>query len=358
MAESIIELALSRPTGFSLQATFSLKKKGVTVLFGPSGCGKTSILRAVAGLEKACGRVVVGGNVWQDDESGVFVPTHKRSLGYIFQEPSLFSHLSVEENLKFGFKRKSIKTSIKRMNEAVELLGIGSFLDRRESELSGGEKQRVAIARSIAMNPEILLMDEPLSALDWKRKREILPWLEKLKDELNIPILYVTHSFSEMSRLADEIILMDSGRVKFSGPFDEALSSLEQPFKIGDETCSIMMGRVVEKNTYWSSMVVEADGIRFELPDSGEDCGSSVRIKIRARDVSLSIDEPSRTSIRNHFKAVVLDISPSEGAHQLVKLSTGASIVLASLMRRSIHELGITRGAEVWAQIKSVAVVN
>ena len=358
MNESLIDLSLSRATGFELRASFSLRDKGVTVLFGPSGCGKTSVLRAVAGLERAKGRVVIGGDVWQDDASGVFVPTHKRSLGYIFQEPSLFPHLNVEENLKFGFKKHTMTASLKRMNEAVELLGIGSLLRRREHELSGGEKQRVAIARSIAMNPDVLLMDEPLSALDWVRKKEILPWLERLKDELSIPIVYVTHSLSEMSRLADDIILMEAGRVKFAGPFTEALSNLEQPFKIGDETCSILEGLVVEKNPQWSSMIVQSDGIPFELPDSGEPCGANVRIKIRARDVSLSIEEPSRTSIRNHFKAVVEDMDADQGAHQIVKLRAGSSVVLASLMKRSIHELGITKGAAVWAQIKSVAVVS
>ena len=358
MNESIVEISLSRSTGFDLQASFSLRDNGVTVLFGPSGCGKTSVLRAVAGLEKAKGRVVIGGEVWQDDASGVFMPTHRRSLGYIFQESSLFPHLSVEENLKFGFKKQTMQASLRRMNEAVELLGIGSLLGRREHELSGGEKQRVAIARSIAMNPNVLLMDEPLSALDWVRKKEILPWLERLKDELSIPIVYVTHSLSEMSRLADDIILMEAGRVKYAGPFNEAISSLDKPFKIGDEVCSILVGRVVEKNQVWSSMIVESDGIPFELPDTGELCGAQVRIKIRARDVSLSIEEPSRTSIRNHFRAVVEDMDAAQGAHQLVKLRAGGSVVLASLMKRSIHELGITKGAAVWAQIKSVAVVS
>lgn len=190
----IVDIRLKRDSAFSLEVRISIPREGILVLFGPSGCGKTTLLRCVAGLEHGSGVVQIGSKVWQDDGRGIFVPTYERSLGYVFQEASLFPHLNVEKNLRFGLERTKDPEGGRRLEEAVELLGIRHLLPRRVSQLSGGERQRCAIARALCLAPDVLLMDEPLAALDWARKREILPWIEKLREELRIPILYVTHS--------------------------------------------------------------------------------------------------------------------------------------------------------------------
>lgn len=219
------QLKLTRTAGFSLDVAFDIPEDGVTALFGPSGCGKTTVLRCIAGLEKARGRVVVAGRVWQDDAAGIFVPTYARRLGYVFQEASLFDHLNVRQNLEYGMKRIRDADAAERLAHAVELLGIGHLLDRRTNELSGGERQRCAIARSLAVKPTILLMDEPLASLDNDRRREILPWLEKLRKELSIPILYVTHSEEEVERLADRVVMLSQGRKTAEGPVKDVFAS-------------------------------------------------------------------------------------------------------------------------------------
>ena len=218
-----ITLNLDRGTDFRLDVSFEIPDKGITVLFGPSGCGKTTVLRCTAGLERAGGRVVVADRVWQDDARNIFVPAWERRLGYVFQEASLFEHLNVEGNLHFGLRHKDARGGLARFSEAVELLGIGHLLRRRVQLLSGGERQRVAIARALLMTPDLILMDEPLAALDWNRKQEILPWLERLRDELSVPMLYVTHSADEMARLADQVICFENGRIVAEGPLEEVL---------------------------------------------------------------------------------------------------------------------------------------
>ncbi len=310
-ASGSVRLTLERSTGFELDVDFTIPEKGITVLFGPSGCGKTTVLRCVAGLERARGRVFAGGNLWQDDASGVFVPTHGRNLGYVFQEASLFEHLNVRENLRFGLKRARTTDGEARLAEAVELLGIGGLLDRSVDELSGGEKQRCAIARALALRPDILLMDEPLSALDWARKREFLPWLEKLKDELSIPILYVTHSTEEMTRLADRLVVLSQGRVLAQGAL--------RP-------------------------------------------GSRVRLRVLARDVSLVLEKPERTSIRNVLRVRIAEFVPAERpddpyVHVVLEEETGGRRMLARLLAHSVDELGLARGMTLWAQVKSAGVV-
>lgn len=220
----MVEVRLDRSAGFSLDVSFTVPDDGVTALFGPSGCGKTTVLRSVAGLEHAKGRVEMAGHVWQDDEKKIFVPTYARRLGYVFQEASLFDHLSIRQNLEYGMKRIKDADAEERLNAAVELLGIGHLLARRTSELSGGERQRVAIARSLAVRPTALLMDEPLASLDNQRRREIMPWLEKLRESLSIPILYVTHSDEEVMRFADRVVMLKQGRKVAEGAVEEVFA--------------------------------------------------------------------------------------------------------------------------------------
>ena len=249
------QLKLTRTAGFSLDVAFDIPEDAVTALFGPSGCGKTTVLRCIAGLEKARGRVVVAGRVWQDDAAGIFVPTYARRLGYVFQEASLFDHLNVRQNLEYGMKRIRDADAAERLAHAVELLGIGHLLDRRTNELSGGERQRCAIARSLAVKPTILLMDEPLASLDNARRREILPWLEKLRKELSIPILYVTHSEEEVERLADRVVMLSQGRKTAEGPVKDVFASRR--------TVGTLSAVVVEVDPDSSRM-------KIRLPEMGE----------------------------------------------------------------------------------------
>ena len=225
---SSIELNLSlKRDQFALSIALELPATGITVFFGPSGSGKTTLLRCVAGLEQAAGTVIIGREIWQDRGSRVFKPTWARDLGYVFQEASLFEHMNVRSNLNFGIKRVSKPGAKEALEFAIELLGIAHLLDRPTQGLSGGERQRVAIARALATQPRILLLDEPLASLDIARRQEILPWLEKLHKELEIPVLYVTHSMQELTQLADHVVLLNHGAAQLHGPLAEVFSNPE-----------------------------------------------------------------------------------------------------------------------------------
>jgi molybdate transport system ATP-binding protein len=214
---------------FQLDVTLALAASGITALWGPSGCGKTTVLRALAGLDRAAGRVAINDEVWQDDAAGRFVPAHQRAIGYVIQEPTLFPHLNVMDNLRYGQRRANKNSSAHDLEPAVELLGIAGLLHRRPTTLSGGERQRVAIARALASQPRLLLMDEPLAALDAARKADILPYLERLHRQLSLPMIYVSHAIDEVTRLADHVVLMDQGRVLNSGALDEVFSNVNDP---------------------------------------------------------------------------------------------------------------------------------
>ena len=224
-------------SGFTLDVDLDLPGRGVTALFGHSGSGKTALLRCIAGLERAnSGFLAVNGRVWQDDSQRVYLPTYQRPLGYVFQEASLFPHLNVRRNLEYGMKRVPASERRASLEQAISLLGIGNLLTQLPDTLSGGERQRVAIARALAVSPQLLLMDEPLAALDQARKQEILPYLEQLHGELNIPILYVSHAADEVARLADHIVVMEAGKVLANGPLSDTLSRLDLPLRLGGKT--------------------------------------------------------------------------------------------------------------------------
>ncbi|MDO5530619.1 molybdenum ABC transporter ATP-binding protein [Sutterella sp.] len=357
-----VRLTLARSTGFTLEADVRVPSSGITVLFGPSGCGKTTVLRCVAGLERAVGRVVIGGNVWQDDEKKIFLPTYERSLGYVFQEASLFAHLNVEKNLTFGLERTKVEDGKGRLAKAVELLGIRHLLKRRVSELSGGERQRCAIARALCLTPDILLMDEPLAALDYARKREILPWLEKLRSELQIPILYVTHSADEMARLADELIVMQDGKVRAAGPLAEVLGNVKVPVETAYGSSVVLKGRVESVSTEWKSALIRTGGWVVDAVASGLKVGDEVRMRMLSRDVSVSLEKPRDVSIRNCLPATVVELGAEtgpEGAYQIVKLAAreGEGEILARILRESAAELQLAPGKPVWALVKATAVI-
>jgi len=356
-----IRLALPRAS-FQLQVDLQLPARGISVLFGASGSGKTSLLRCVAGLERAqAARVVVAGEVWQDDAAGVFLPTHQRALGYVFQEASLFEHLDVMDNLRYGLKR--VRTGRAQaeatLDTAIELLGIAPLLRRPPQQLSGGERQRVAIARALATSPRLLLLDEPMAGLDQTRRQDILPWLERLRDELHTPMLYITHSADELARLADHLVVLEQGKVKASGPVNEVLSSLDVQVVVGDDAGVLLQGRVLDTDRHWDLACIGFPGGELWVRDTGLPTGQAVRLRLLARDVSLATEEPKRSSIQNHFlctlDSAVADVHPSQ---LLVRLRCGNTLLLARITRRAWHMLGLQPGQSVWALVKSVAIVQ
>jgi len=352
-------------SAFELNLELQLPGQGITAIFGPSGSGKTSLLRAVAGLEKnQQGRIQIGANIWQDTRQGICLPTWQRSLGYVFQESSLLPHLSVAENLNFGLKRalkssNSVQTEAnKALQASIELLGIGSLLQRMPDELSGGERQRVAIARAIAMQPQLLLMDEPLASLDAARRQEIFPWLASLRDALKIPMLYVTHSAEEVTRLADHMVVLDRGQVKAQGPVNQVLTQVVNPVVVGEDAGALIAGHIGALDAQWHLSRVDFEGGSVWMRDAGLTVGKAVRIRILARDVSLATSEPQNTSIQNQLMASIQSITPDPHPSQvMVVLKCGAEEVLARVTKRAVNELALEVGMPVWAQVKSVALV-
>ena len=353
-----IRFRLARPD-FSLDLDLAFPGRGVTALFGPSGAGKTSVLRAIAGLERAReAHIAVNGAVWQDDAQNVFVPTHKRPLGYVFQEPSLFPHLDVRRNLEYGMKRVAPEQRRVGLESAVELLGIGSLMGRDPATLSGGERQRVAIARALATSPSLLLLDEPLAALDIKRKSEIIPYLERLHDELDIPVLYVSHALDEVARLADHLVLLERGRVVASGPLDSLLTRLDLPIEGGDGAGAWIEGKVIGHDSKYHLLEVEFQGGRFFLPGPPRRPGQRVRLRIQARDVSLALERRSDSSIVNILPARVIDLRDDAVGQVMVALALGDSRLLCRVTRKSADALELHPGKAVYAQVKGVAIVD
>ena len=351
-----LRLQLARPA-FMLDVDLTLPARGITGVFGPSGCGKTTLLRCVAGLERARhARVAIEGDIWQDEAQGRFLPTWQRPLGYVFQEASLFDHLDVRGNLAFGQRRARGGNAIP-LDHAVDLLGIAPLLSRRPHQLSGGERQRVALARALATQPRLLLLDEPLASLDAPRRREILPWLERLRDELSIPMLYVTHSADEVARLADHLVLLDQGRVTASGPLVETLARLD--VALDEDAGALLLAVVRELDARWQLARVEFEGGSLWVADTQLALGQPVRVRVLARDVSVATEPPHGSSIQNLLPCVVQGLAP--GAHPsqaLVQLACGASLLVARITARAADALGLAPGVPVWAQVKSAALVR
>ena len=348
---------------FALDVDVQLPGHGVTAVFGPSGCGKTTLLRAVAGLIRPRpGRVVVDGQVWQDEANGTWLPTHRRALGYVFQEASLFQHLSVQGNLQFGLRRVPAAERRVPLADAVELLGIGPLLARRPAQLSGGERQRVAIARALATSPRLLLMDEPLAALDAARKAELLPWFERVARELRIPVLYVTHALDEVARLAHHLLLLEAGRVREHGPAAQLLARLDVAREHGDAAGVLIDGHVGAIDTDNHLLHVRFAGGTLQcvppLDAAAHAVGQPLRVRVLARDVSLTLAGARDTSILNVLPATVQGLSEDGPAQVLVALDLNGVPLLARITRKSAHALAITAGQRVFAQIKGVAVLD
>lgn len=361
MTESVNRIRLSLLRGdFVLSVDLTLPARGISVLYGASGSGKTSILRCVAGLERTSNSLIrINDELWQDDQNKLFLPTWRRPLGYVFQEASLFEHLDVRGNLYFGLQRNKSTTASKALEDVIELLGIGQLLKRRTGQLSGGERQRVAIARALATSPQLLLLDEPLAALDHARRQDILPWLEKLRDELNTPMLYVSHSADEVARLADHLVVLERGQAIASGPAGEVMSALDSPLLLGEDAGALLEGHIVERDSQWQLARVAFAGGSLWLRDVGLPLQKTVRLRVLARDVSIATQEPLQTSIQNHLPCVIESLSAdSHPSQALLRLSCGASILLARVTWRAVDTLALHAGKTAWAQVKSVALVE
>ncbi len=344
---------------FQLAVDLNLPNSGVTVLFGHSGSGKTSLLRCIAGLQRAqTGFLKINGKVWQDTERGIFLPTHQRPLGYVFQEANLFPHLTVTGNLQYGLKRIGKSFATEYIQHILNLFGITHLLDRMPDRLSGGERQRVAIARALVLNPEILLMDEPLASLDFKRKQEILPFLSRLHRELNIPVLYVTHSQQEVAQLADHLVILAEGRVLTSGPLAETLSRIDLPQAQDREASTVWPVSIAEQEAEYHLTRVAFDGGILSLSVVDAEIGTPLRVQIYARDVSIALEAPTATSILNVLPARITGITEGQGGQSVVRLQVGALPLLAHITRKSALLLGLQIGMTVYVQIKGTSILN
>lgn len=341
---------------FKLQLSARLPERGVIALFGRSGCGKTTLLRCLAGLEpKVQGRLQVGAAVWQDQH--LFLPAHERSIGYVFQEGRLFPHLSVLNNLHYGYKRIAVNERRVQPDQVIELLGLAEFLQRRPDELSGGQRQRVAMGRALLTSPQLLLMDEPLAALDAISKAEILPWLERLHRALDIPVIYVSHALEEVARLADHMLLLEDGKLCAQGPLQELLTRSDLPLAHSDKATSVLDAEVVGYNAEYHLAELKFAGIHLKVPCDSAPKSTHLRIGLAARDMVLSLVPPSQSSTLNVLPAKVIDVNAdAHPAHVLVRLAIADAVLLARITRHSSDALLLVTGQQVYAQIKAVAI--
>ena len=349
---------------FSVKVDLALPGTGVTALFGPSGSGKTTCLRAIAGMERSCAKsgnnfVAINGDVWQDDALGVFLPTHQRALGFVFQEASLFPHLSVAQNLAFGQSRVPQAQRRVSLQQAIELLGLESLLKRVPTTLSGGERQRVSIARALATSPRLLLMDEPLAALDARRKAEIFPYLQALHRELQLPILYVSHALDEVARLADHLVLIEAGQVIASGDTASLMTRLDLPLAQGDGAGAIIATTVVSHDPEYLITLTRFDGGDVHIPQQLRcKTGDTVRIRVQARDVSLTLQRQSGTSIQNILPVRITTLTGDSPGQVMVQLDAAGTLLLARVTARSADALGLRVGQSLFAQVKGVAILG
>jgi molybdate transport system ATP-binding protein len=363
-----VRLALAYP-GFALDLDAVLPGRGFTALFGPSGSGKTSALRAIAGLQHARGRLVVQGEVWQDDASKLRVPAHRRALGYVFQHAALFPHLNVRGNLEYGRRRVPVGQQRVDFERAVALLGLEPLLARDVAGLSGGERQRVAIGRALAASPRLLLLDEPLAALDLKRRAELLPYLVGLPSELDIPALYVSHAPEEVAQLASHLVLLEQGRVLASGPTADLMTRLDLPLAHGDAAQARLHATVLSHDAAAQLMRLGFQGGELRLPASDARVGTRRVVRVPARDVSITLSRHADTSILNILPATVLALADDTPGHAMVRLGLGVgvgageppvegtsgSVLLARITRQSARALALRPGLAVYAQIKGAA---
>ncbi|WP_353859677.1 molybdenum ABC transporter ATP-binding protein [Azospirillum formosense] len=347
---------------FALDVAFEAPGRGITALFGPSGCGKTSVLRCAAGLQRLNGRFALDGDVWQ--EGRTFRPTHKRPIGYVFQEASLFPHLSVRTNLLFGHRRtvgRGVPEHI-RLDDVVDLLGLGHLLDRSPEHLSGGERQRVGVGRALLSQPRLLLMDEPLAALDRFSKEEILPYLERLHGVLSVPVLYVSHDIAEVERLADHLVLLRQGRVVAAGPMQELQADPTLPIARMPEAGVTLPAVVAGREDAYGLTLLRLDGGHLLVPGDLGPQGTARRARIAASDVSLARNPPEGSTILNALPARIVAAERQDEVQMMAVVALGeegrGARMLARVTRKSWDALGLSPGQPVYAQVKGVALVQ
>ncbi len=347
---------------FHLQVTINIPAEGTIAIFGPSGCGKTTLLRCLAGLERApTGSMILDTNIWQDESQEIFVPLSQRPIGYVFQEPRLFPHLTVRANLLYGWKRTPESGRIITFDQVVHALDIEPLLERRPSHLSGGEQQRIAIGRALLTSPKLLLMDEPLSSLDAQRKREILPFIQRLNAEFNIPIVYVSHDLHEIVKLAKTVIVLKEGIIAGSGPIEEVFSQMNLRHFIPENYLGALVNTtIVEHDPTFGLTKLAFSGGYLTVPYQARQIGESLRVQILAKDVSIISSPPAfQTSVLNLLEATVIEIGKVNTQHPFVdvKLDIGCSL-LATITRKSLATLNLRPGQQVYAQIKAVALTS
>jgi len=355
--EGIVAKFYLQKGNFVLDLKFNAPKQGVIAIFGPSGSGKTTLIRCIAGLEcTSIGFLSVNEHCWQDESRHFFLPTHQRSLGYVFQEANLFPHLTVEKNLHYGWQRTPIAQRKITPDEVAELLGVTPLLKRHPIHLSGGERQRVAIARALLISPKLLLMDEPLAALDDQSKIEILPYLEKLHTELSIPILYITHSLVEVMRLADHILVIDRGKLVANDSLSIILTRLDLPFTKTEEAGVVIEAKIIEHDKDFHLTYLTFADEKITIHKINSPIGQSVRVSIKARDVSLALVNET-SSILNIFQATITQLVEEEQAVVMVQLNVKGYPLLARITRKSVSLLNLTVGMVIYARVKSIALL-
>ena len=346
---------------FSLSVDLEAPTEGIVALFGSSGSGKTSIINILAGLTRPTrGRIAIGGDVLFDSERGIDVPPERRRFGIIFQEGRLFPHLSVRSNLLYGFRRAPAAERQLDLERIVGLLGIGHLLGRRPRDLSGGEKQRVAIGRALLANPRLLLMDEPLASLDGPRKEEVLPFIEELRDQLGLPIVYVSHDLNEIIRLADTVAIVADGRIAAAGTIEDILGRRDLQALTGFyEAGAVLRAEVAGHDAAFGLTELTFAAGRLRIARVNLPVGTAVRARIRARDVSVALSAPTNISILNVLPARVVAIGTGDGPYvdlQLALDEAGTALIWARVTNRSLHDLSLAEGRSVFALVKAVAV--
>lgn len=347
---------------FRLDTELEVPDEGVTVIFGRSGSGKTTLLRCLAGLERSSsGYMRFGDQVWQDESENIFLPVHRRPIGMVFQEARLFPHLTVQDNLNYGYRRIAPEQRKITFKQVADLMELHPLLERRPQKLSGGEQQRVAIGRALLTSPRLLLMDEPLASLDAQRKQDILPFLIRLRREMKLPIVYVTHSLSEVLQLVDILILLQDGQSIASGPANEVLSRLDLAGRTGPATVgSVLTTTVAEHETEFGLTRVQYRNHSLYIPEQPLETGSSLRVHLLAQDISIALEKPDTpTSVLNVLPATVLEIGPPDprGSSVNLKLDVGEPI-LATITRKSLAHLQLKPGMQVYAAVKAVKMVH
>ncbi|MEK9629434.1 MAG: molybdenum ABC transporter ATP-binding protein [Nitrospinota bacterium] len=341
---------------FNFDVDLKIPASGITVVFGPSGSGKTTLLRCLAGLEKS-GKMELAEQVWEDEN--IFIPVNRRAIGMVFQDSRLFPHLKVRDNLVYGYKRTPEGSRRLHLDEIVQVLSLENLLEREVHKLSGGEKQRVALGRALLTSPKLLLMDEPLAALDAKRKAEIIPFIKKVKRDLSIPIIYVTHSMSEVLQLVDTMVILKNGKVVKCGPVEKVFSDLQLRDAIGDENSGAVLDTtVLEHDTEFGITRLDFMGQELSVPLQKIPPGKGLRVHIHSKDVSLATEPPQGlTSVLNILETKVQKIGEKTGYSVDIELDAGRPL-LATITRKSLSNLNLQPSQTIYAMIKAIRMVH